>query len=77
MVVTDDSEAENLKQKKKMRQEKHAEIQEEVISSQRAHHIPRKMNRATGLEPILAKLLNFKARESILQAFRQKSVPYI
>ena len=60
-----------------MRQEKHAEIQEEVISSQRAHHIPRKMNRATGLEPILAKQLNFEARESILQAFRQKSVPYI
>ena len=50
MVVMDDSEAENLK---KMRQEKQAEIQEEVISSQRAHHIPRKMNRATGLEPIL------------------------
>lgn len=74
MVVKDDSEAENLK---KVRQEKYAEIQKEVISSQRAHQMPRKINRVTGREPILAKLLNFKARESILQAFRQESVTYI
>lgn len=74
MVVKDDSEAENLK---KVRQEKYAEIQKEVISSQRAHQMLQKINRVTGPEPILAKLLNFKARESILQAFRQESVTYI
>ena len=74
MVVKDDSEAENLK---KIRQEKYAEIQKEVISSQRAHQMLQKINRVTGPEPILAKLLNFKARESILQAFRQESVTYI
>jgi hypothetical protein len=50
-----------------------AEIENNVTSSQRHIHTYKNYYRRTGLEPVLAKPLNFKDKENIPQAFRQKT----